>query len=266
MSHLFNKKDIKFFKSLIIKAGDLAHNIQRENLYVSRKEDSSIVTDADLSVQDLLLNKISRKYKDINFISEESSNNKFNKIDNDEISVIVDPIDGTAMFSMYLPFWCVSVGIFQGYKPVYGFVYSPGSHMLFYNDDEFSYLNNEKVNVRKDLEIERETNIFYASEVKFHKLNFPGKVRNLGSTALHACLTVDNRRNRVLAFIGKVNLWDWAGAIPIILKANGNIKYLSGKKIDYKEIFNNNFRLTDYAVAYNTDDFNLIKKIFKDCK
>ena len=85
---------------------------------------------------------------------------------------------------------------------------------------------------------------------------------NEAQAALYS-LTVDNKRNRVLAFIGKVNLWDWAGAIPVIKKANGNIKYISGKDIDYKEIFNNEFRLSDYAVAYNTDDFDVIKKIFR---
>ena len=265
MENLFKDKDIKFFKSLSQKAGKLALNIQRGNIQISRKKDASIVTDADLSVQELLIKNISKRYSNINIISEELTYKKSTAISEDTLSVIIDPIDGTAMFSMHLPFWCVSIGVFRGYEPVYGFVYSPASDLFFYNDNVFSYVNNNKVTITKELEIERETNIFYASEIKNRQFDFPGKVRNLGSTALHACLTVDNRRNRVLAFIGKVNLWDWAGAIPIIKKANGNVCYISGKDIDYKEIFDNEFRLTDFAVAYTTDDFEQVKNIFKDC-
>ena len=131
------------------------------------------------------------------------------------MSAIIDPIDGTAMFSMHLPEWCVSVGIFRGYTPVYGFVYSPGFDMLFYNDDSNAYLNGRPLKADRNISVDNETNIFSASEVSNRFIvDFPGKIRNLGSTALHACLAADNARNRTLAFIGKSNIWDWAGAVP----------------------------------------------------
>ena len=147
---------------------------------------------------------------------------------------------------------------------MYGFVYSPGMDMLFYNNSDSSYLNDERMVVEKEVFIDTETNIFYASEIRdIHRFNFPGKIRNLGSTALHACLIINNKRNRVLAFIGKVNLWDWAGAIPIILKANGNVTYVSGKDLNYREIFENQFRMQEYTVGYAIDDFSVIKDIFQ---
>jgi len=136
--------------------------------------------------------------------------------------------------------------------------------MLFYNDDEHAYLNNTIRLVDNGMTIDRETNIFYASEAHDeYSIVFPGKVRNLGSTALHACLTIDNTRNRTLAFIGRSHLWDWAGAIPIILKAGGHLRYINGGELRYQEIIENDCKLPDYLIAYNRKDFSVIQNIFK---
>ncbi len=264
MNILFSKNDIDFFKTIIIEAGDLARHIQSGLISVRRKQDSTIVTQADITVQDLLIEKLSRRYGSFAIISEENIVGAVHEIADDTISIIIDPIDGTGMYSMYLPDWCVSIGIFRGHTPLYGFVYSPGYNMLFHNDDEGAYLNGIRRRVNKNMVVDTESNIFFASEIhnKFF-IDFPGKVRNLGSTALHACLTIDNERNRTLAFIGKSRIWDWAGAVSIIQKAGGNIKYITGDEINFQGVMENNYRLMDYAVVYNTGDFKSVEKIFQ---
>ena len=260
--NILSQDDISFFLELIKSAGAAALQMQRGTIEINRKKDTTIVTQADLWVQNFLSGKISEKFPHFQIISEEKTNLDTD-FSNDRISVIIDPIDGTAMFSMHLPIWCISIGIFKGYKPAYGFVFSPGSDLLFYNDDAHSYLNGAELASDPDIIIESETNIFSSSEIRDVKINFPGKVRNLGSTALHACLTADNSRNRLLAFIGKSYLWDWAGAIPILLKAGVKLKYLNGLDPDYRAIIENNFELEDYMVAYNAESFDLIKNIFQ---
>ncbi|OHD65101.1 MAG: hypothetical protein A2176_02475 [Spirochaetes bacterium RBG_13_51_14] len=264
MGALFTTADFDFFKSLIVKAGDAARQIQSSTIQVTRKSDATIVTQADLMVQDMLIDTISARYDDLHFINEEQGRAGAAKVTADTVSVIIDPIDGTAMYSMYLPIWCVSIGIFRGYTPVYGFVYSPGFNMLFYNDDDKAYLNDTALRADTNIRIDTETNIFYASEVyREYAIEFPGKVRNLGSTALHACLTVDNARNRTLAFIGKSRLWDWAGAIPVVLKAGGSVRYIDGRIVDFRNIMRGNYAFPEYIIAYNSRDFTSIRKIFK---
>lgn len=258
---ILSGNDITFFIETIRAAGDAAFRFQKSDMDIYRKADRTIVTEADLTAQKFLIDKINSRFRDFNFISEENIS-ECSALSSDRVNVIIDPIDGTAMFSMHLPFWCVSIGVFAGDTPAYGFVYSPGSDLLFHTDDRYSYLNGRKLEVDTGIPIEKETNIFYSSEIKGIKLDFPGKARNLGSTALHACLTADNRRNRLLAFIGKSYLWDWAGAIPVILKAGGKLRYLSGQEINYSRIALNSFELEDYAVAFNCNDFDIIQRIF----
>jgi myo-inositol-1(or 4)-monophosphatase len=261
---MFKEADFNFFKSLIMEAGALATSFQSGSIEVTRKDDTSIVTQADVAVQDLIIRKISARYGNALFIHEENYRGGGPVLSAHEMLVVIDPIDGTAMYSMYLPVWCVSIGIFKGETPLYGFVYSPGFNMLFYNDDNHAYLNDSIRLVDVEIPIDRETNIFYASEAHDdYSIVFPGKVRNLGSTALHACMTIDNVRNRTLAFIGRSHLWDWAGAIPIILKAGGHLRYIKGGEPVYRDIIENDCKLPDYLVAYNRKDFNVIQNIFK---
>ncbi len=261
---MFKTADFNFFKSLMLEAGAAALQIQDDAIEIGRKSDNSIVTKADLLVQDLLMRKIAARYPGINFIHEENYSESSSAIDDDTVSAIIDPIDGTAMYSMHLPVWSVSVGIFKGFVPRYGFVYSPGFRMLFYNDDRSAYLNDKATKAVRDFTIDTETNIFFASEIQnTFVIDFPGKIRNLGSTALHACLSIDNARNRTLAFLGRSHLWDWAGAIPIVAKAGGNVRYLSGQEIEFRDVIRNDFRLLDYVLVYNSDNFDSVRKIFK---
>lgn len=265
MKHLFSNRDIEFMKNTILKAGDKALEIQKHGLQVNRKNDKTIVTQADLLIQDMLISAFSDRFKDVNFLYEEDFSTDEFIYDEHRLSIIIDPIDGTAMYSMYLPIWCVSVGIFEGHTPRYGFVYSPGCDMFFHNDDEHAYINDDVKMVQKSQTIDSETNVFYSSEIQgIYGIDFPGKVRNIGSTAIHACLTIDNARNRTLAFIGKCNIWDWAGALPIIERAGGNVLYINGEEVDYKRIFTGDFSFRDYILVYNSDDFNYVRSIFID--
>lgn len=257
-------EDFSFFISLIREAGDSARRMQNNSIEVNRKSDTSIVTKTDLMVQDMLIREIAARYDGLHFIHEEDNPCNASSVDENTVSVIIDPIDGTAMYSMHLPEWCVSVGIFSGFRPAYGFVYSPGFNMFFYNDNEHAYLNGRVIRAARNIPVDAETNIFCASEVQNELcVDFRGKIRNLGSTALHACLTTDSARNRTLAFIGRSNLWDWAGAIPIVVRAGGSLRYLGGGEIDYRVVIRNDFHFPDYVIAYNTDDFDSLRAIIK---
>jgi fructose-1,6-bisphosphatase/inositol monophosphatase family enzyme len=263
MKKLFNAEDFAFLKGIVIEAGERALAIQKKTITVSRKNDTSIVTQADVEVQDFLIESIISRYPGCNLVHEENFKDLSMSIEEDTISFIIDPIDGTAMFSMYLPIWCVSVGIFRGYEPLYGFVYSPSSSMFFYNDDDQAYLNDIPTVVADSITIDTETNIFYASELhNTYTIGFPGKTRNLGSTALQACLIIDNIRNRSIAFVGKAYLWDWAGALPIILKGYGNVCYLNGTPLNYKEIFHNGYKMSDHVIAYNSIPYDRLMEFF----
>ncbi|MCL2026492.1 MAG: hypothetical protein FWG92_06785 [Leptospirales bacterium] len=254
--------DLRFFKKIVLKSGNMAHKMQRRGFSLSRKEDLSIVTNADISVHEYLLKKISARFKNAVIVCEENLAPDINLMDEKKMSVIIDPIDGTALFTMGLPFWCVSLGIFDGFRPVYGFIYSPGCGLFFNNDDNSAFCNGTVIKTDKSLAPETETNVFLASElVKEYDLVAAGKVRNLGSTALHAALVAHNTKSRGIAFVGGGCLWDWAGALPILQKAGADVKYMSGKDIDFSEIAANGYLFPEVALAYSAENFEPVRKM-----
>jgi fructose-1,6-bisphosphatase/inositol monophosphatase family enzyme len=259
----FTQSDFRFLVRTIKKAGKTALTIQRSEFQVNRKSDTSIVTRADTETQDYIINRLTKRFPGINLIHEENFDSSVNSMSPDTLSAIIDPIDGTAMFSMHLPFWCVSLGIFAGYRPLYGFVYSPGCGMFFHNDNNFAFCNGRMVTAEKNVPLERETNIFCATEVpREYILSTPGKIRNLGSTALHASLLSDNRRNRTIAFLGSGFLWDWAGAIPVLLKSGCSLRYLTGREVDFAEVAANGYRFPEIMMAYSHEDLSIVRGFF----
>lgn len=239
-------KDIEFVKNTVVKAGKLADAYARRGFTESRKSDASIVTNADIAVQEMLAKAIGRRFKQANFICEETANAAEMP---SELAVIIDPIDGTAVFSMGLPCWCVSVGVFYDMQPVHGFVYAPRCDMFFWTDHTSSYLNKRRL-APSGLLPETETNYFLASEtMRSYNLAAKGKIRNLGSTALHACLVAAGSLNRSLAFLGESMLWDWAGSLAILSKAGCSVHYINGEPLDIAAIAANGFKLPQAAVA-----------------
>lgn len=261
---VFTIDDLEYIKQLIRESGGHAASIQKGDMSIQRKDDTSIVTRADVEVQEHLIKGLSSRFPEMKFIHEENFDPYELNSDDKSLYGIIDPVDGTAMYSMGLPIWCVSVGIFRGFTPAYGFVFAPSAEMFFYNDDESAYLNDHKISVVMIDEVESETNMFFGATVPgVCNIDFPGKIRNLGSTAFHAALLADNRRNRSLAFIGMSMIWDWAGAVPVIQKAGTAVRYIDGREIDYGEVIANGCAFNDLVIAYNTRNFEDVRKYFK---
>lgn len=76
---------------------------------VQTKKDTSIVTDADLASEKIILERIGKFFPDHAIISEESGQTRVNRSAGQKVW-IVDPLDGTTNFANSYPFFSVSIG------------------------------------------------------------------------------------------------------------------------------------------------------------
>ena len=74
-------------------ASELSLSLRKKGLKETIKEDNTPVTNGDLEVNNLLIDKISKLTPDILIVSEETSSNK--NLDNLSTFWLIDPIDGT---------------------------------------------------------------------------------------------------------------------------------------------------------------------------
>jgi len=95
---------------------------------IQKESQSSIVTDADLASEKLIVSIITSEYPSHNILSEECG-----FIDNkSEYTWIIDPLDGTSNFASGIPWFGVLITLFNGNQPEMAGAYLPISEDLYF--------------------------------------------------------------------------------------------------------------------------------------
>ena len=150
-------------KTIIKEAGEVALGyFKKVDLKTREKGDErDIVTEADESVSDFLVNAIGKQYPDHHICSEE--------MDDDinpgaEYEWVIDPIDGTWVFSKGLPTWGIMIAILKNGESYLSAVYFPVYNDLFFAEkNKGAFLNDKIIEVNNIDLLDRANGIFYRS-------------------------------------------------------------------------------------------------------
>ena len=96
-------------KDLALKAGSSLMSFFGKSFDCMQKGDSSLVTEADLASEHIILTGIQSVFPDDQIISEEQE--VVPKLLEGRFVWVVDPLDGTTNFANRYPFFCVSIGV-----------------------------------------------------------------------------------------------------------------------------------------------------------
>ncbi len=111
-------------------AGDSIMEIYKKDFTVAYKDDSSPLTQADLTAEKLIRERLLEKYPDTAILSEESADDP--KRLTNPCCFIVDPLDGTKEFIKKNGEFTVNIGFSCFGKSILGVVYAPALRRLFY--------------------------------------------------------------------------------------------------------------------------------------
>ena len=201
------------------------------------KFDENLVTEADNAAWELISSKIRSSFPGHGFLREMSEDdveeNKFPRF-----LWIVDTLDGAASFQAGMPVWGISAAMFEFFWPVLAFLYLPVTGELYtaYAKRE-AHLNDRPIRVREQSTVDNESLILVYS--RFHQdfsTNFPGKIRNFGSSAGHMAYVARGAADA--CFIKNVNVQDLAAGSIILEAAGGAITFMDGSPFhvgDYLE-------------------------------
>lgn len=93
-----------------------------------KESQSSIVTEADIESEKLIINMIKNGFPGHNIISEEAG-----YIDNNsEYTWVIDPLDGTSNFASGIPWFGVLITLFNKNEPIMAGAYLPVKDMLYF--------------------------------------------------------------------------------------------------------------------------------------
>ena len=136
---------LDFTREIAFESGKVLNNYFGNIKSINKKTTSiDLVTEADLSSERILIDKIQKKYPNHTIITEESHL----KDKNSDFRWIIDPLDGTTNFVHNLPIFAVSIGLQYKEKTILGVVYNPAADKMFYaSNNNGAYLNEKIINI-----------------------------------------------------------------------------------------------------------------------
>jgi fructose-1,6-bisphosphatase/inositol monophosphatase family enzyme len=234
-----------------VQAGRMAMQAQQEMGYDDRelKEDDSVLTAVDLRVQRYLQEQIGRAYPQAAVIGEErvgpagQDGADRDRADHDRgdrggaarssrpHTFAIDPIDGTDVYSQGMHGWCVSIGLLdEALQPIAGVVYAPRLDLLVFADvGAAATVNGAPIRrLGHALPLDATTNIMAHSRVHRRGIlaRYPGKVRSIGSAALHICFTLVYPGIYAAIEGEGEHVWDIAGAHAALISHGYELTYL----------------------------------------
>lgn len=227
---LLTQKDITEIQGWLRQAGEIALQSQ-SSLKMTIKADHTPVTDAELRIENMIIEKIHQKFPDHKVLTEEQGTTG----GNDDFLWVLDPVDGTKSFLCGLPTWGVSLGLLYQARPVAGFFYIPTVKEMFWGSELGAFMNNQPLPRQAVYE---ESLTFLAVSANAHLrfiIDFP-RLQAFGSTAVHLGYLARGIAAGVLT--RRINLWDIAGFLPIFDQLDIACQYLSGAPIDITALLN----------------------------
>ena len=125
-----------------LNAGRKTIDLRKKGLKTSFKSDNSPVTNSDMEVNELLLERIKQVTPNIPIISEETVDIK--KKNEFKTFWLIDPIDGTRDYIKNKDEFTLNAALISNLEPVIGIIYAPAKKRLFYSyGNGFAFENNE---------------------------------------------------------------------------------------------------------------------------
>ena len=246
---VISSMETKYIRELIRDAGNIAMKHYKGDINIDTKSDNSPVTNADIEVNSFILKGLAKISPDIPVVAEENHPEDNHKHITAKRFWCVDPIDGTKGYINHTDEFTVNIGLVLNNKTVQGFIYSPCSDELYFNEGRNAYkemsksksqlikcrsipdsgarllmstrYTDEALHLFKDIEIEESLPI--GSAVKF-------------------CIIAEGLADGYPR-IGPTCEWDTAAGQAIVEAAGGIVNTIDGQALSYgkKSFLNPNF-------------------------
>ena len=200
-----------------------------------RKEDGSMLTEADLACQAALTHHLPQ-IAPYPVLGEEMTPEQQETLWSHHTDGlwVVDPIDGTTNFIHGLPHFAISVALMQNGRTTLGVIYDPISDELFHAQrGGGAFVNTTPLPLKKHTPLLSDAiagiDAKYLRSARLSSRVFSvapfASLRNMGSSTLDWCYLADGRYDLYLH--GGQRLWDYAAGAVILEEAGGRIATLS---------------------------------------
>lgn len=228
------KVNIEELEALLRQAGELFQDREAAGC-VKIKGEADYVTEVDYRVQQLIRRRLEADYPQVQFLSEEKTNQE---IDKSGLVWILDPVDGTTNLIHDCHASCISLALMERSEVVLGFVYNPYSEELFMaQKGRGCRLNGKSTAVSRAARMEDSliaigTSPYYKETADknfdiFKRLFMDCQdIRRSGSAAMDLAYVACGRLDGY--FERNLKIWDIAAGMLLVREAGGSVLAFNG--------------------------------------
>ena len=230
--------NINQLKDIVLTAAQAELQPRFAHVECHHKADGSIVTEADVVMQERIARALEKQWPDVMFLGEEmTADQQAEVLSHADSAWCLDPVDGTSNFAAGIPYFSVSLALLEQGQVTAGIVYDP------LRDECFSALRGRGAALNGQPLVSTETGLHLNQSIgliDFKRL--PNELsirlitetpyasqRSFGSVALDLCWIAAGRCHLYLH--GRHNLWDYAAGHLILKEAGGHATTLFGEPI-----------------------------------
>lgn len=229
-------------EAILKKAGKLFAD-RNAAAHTREKGIADYVTEVDFAVQQFIRGRLEELYPEVQFLSEEKSNEE---IDKNGLVWVLDPVDGTTNLIHDYRASVISLALMQEGSVVLGMIYNPYTDELFSaQKGKGSYCNGQKIEVSGAETIEKcliaiGTSPYYKemAEENFKVFQAIFKdcqdIRRSGSAALDLAYVACGRIEAY--FERNLKIWDYAAGMLLVREAGGRVTDYRGNDADTEMI------------------------------
>ena len=239
-----DKINTEELEALLKKAGKLFAD-RNAAAHTREKGVADYVTEVDFAVQQFIRRRLEELYPEVQFLSEEKSNEE---IDKDGLVWVLDPVDGTTNLIHDYRASVISLALMQKGSVVLGMIYNPYTDELFSaQKGKGSYCNGQKIEVSGAETMEKclisiGTSPYYKemAEKNFKVFQAIFKdcqdIRRSGSAALDLAYVACGRIEAY--FERNLKIWDYAAGMLLVRESGGQVMDYRGNDADTEMISN----------------------------
>jgi myo-inositol-1(or 4)-monophosphatase len=227
-------EDRALLNATMREAGRIALTFYQTKLKTWMKGGDSIVTEADIAVNDYLRDALTTPRPDYGWLSEETEDDA-TRLGRRRLWV-VDPIDGTRAFAKGKPHFTISVALVEAGRPVIAALFNPATDEFFEAETgQGALLNGAPIAVGHRAEVEGARMAAHGPMFKHPAWPeaWPAmEIIERNSVAYRIALVACNQADAALALNTK-NDWDLAAADLILWEAGGKLTSHDGMVLAY---------------------------------
>ncbi|MBC98253.1 MAG: 3'(2'),5'-bisphosphate nucleotidase CysQ [Halobacteriovoraceae bacterium] len=240
--------DLDLLVNIVEKAGEEAMRFHGDlsKTDIEIKSDDTPVTKADFAAHKLIISLLETHFPEIPRLSEESSQDVFDKRLYFDRYFLIDPIDGTKEFIKISGEFTVNIAYIEGHQVIAGVVGLPAKNEVFFGTRKESFVKRDAEILKLPLEPFDKRCLRVVSskshpnkETDQYILNLRNKFEKVESLQFGSSLKICKVAEGVADLnprLGGTSEWDIAAAHAVLLGAGGNILEIeSGKEVLYNK-------------------------------